>query len=123
MSLQTLLKYMPIFYSLTSPPFKGKKAAPTAEIITVKIIVFIPSEICMSCSQREDTKLNKKLQKTSENITLSLFAAGIIIAINIPYNATEKAETSLTGNTSPAIAPKNVPNAHAGDAVRITPKV
>ncbi len=51
----------------------------------------------------------------------SFLAAGIIMATNIPYNATLRALTAEAGRTLPATIPMEVPAAQHGSAIVMAP--
>ncbi len=60
---------------------------------------------------------------TAHNTALSFFDGGIIIARNIPYKATDNAETTLTGRMLPAVIPHAHPDAHIREDIKKAPKV
>lgn len=92
-----------------------------AEITTVKRIVRVPSDKSDNSGSLEKQKLVTKLIITKPEITLFFFAGGMIMAINIPNNATLKAPTILAGSIFPAITPMAVPIDHPGIARSMAP--
>ncbi len=69
----------------------------------------------------DTAKLARKLTSITPPTTLPVFAAGMIIATNIPYNATLNALTTETGITLPAATPIAVPIAQPGSAMAMAP--
>ena len=90
-------------------------------MITVRRLIFILSDIRSSCGILDTAKLARKLAITTPPTILSVLAAGMMMAINIPYSATLKALTIDAGRMLPATIPKAVPSDQPGRAIAIAP--
>ena len=91
------------------------------DISTVNMIVLVPLDIPERYGNVANIKLAIKLNITKKNIILFFLAGGIIIAINIPYNATLSALNISVDRIFPAAIPAAVPVAHPGIAIATAP--
>ena len=66
-------------------------------------------------------KLARKLTRTTPPTIRLAFAAGMMMAMNMPYRATLSALTRDTGRTLPATTPMAVPKAQLGRAIVMAP--
>lgn len=95
--------------------------AAMVEINTVKRIIRVPEDNLHIIGNTPLKKLNKKDTKIKISTKRSVLALGIIIARNIPYRATERADTSEIGNIFPTTMPQAVPSAQGRMATLIPP--
>ena len=81
--------------------------------------------IVIILSERAENLLSRKLlmKQMMMRIAMCLFllAGGMMIARNMPYSATDKAETILIGRMLPIRMPRAVPIAQHGAAKQIAP--
>ena len=89
----------------------GFTIAATAEMIMVRKMVRIPLLKVLSHGVTAHNPLSRKLTATATATALSFREGGMMIAINIPYRATLRADTIPAGNTLPAMMPQYVPKA------------
>ena len=101
---------------VSSSSFTGKKSAANPESKTVRMIVRMLAERFANHEIWLAPKLHAKLMKINPQITLFVRAGGMMIAKNIPYNATLRALTTDAGRILPAIIPTAVPLAQENPA-------
>ena len=87
----------------------GKKYAPIRQETTEMIITANPEEIWLKRGENLKIRLNPTEISITIATLLYLFAGGIIMAINIAYNAIERAEIMLSGRIFPDRLPRIVP--------------
>ena len=80
--------------------------------------VIILTDMLVSLVSRYE---DRKLRIISMVIALSFLAGGMMIARNMPYKATDNAETTLSGRMFPIMIPKAVPDAQHGTANKKAP--
>ena len=101
----------------------GKKNAPSAEEVTPQIIITHPLPTLLN----NGTNLNKQEIATEIKIILAIGfesrAGGIIIAINIAYNAIPSADIIVAGRMLLAKAPKTVPPTQPQNEQIIIPNI
>ena len=99
----------------------GNKSAAPAEIVTVRIMVRVPSDRVLIHGRTEQAKLAAKDRATRTATTLFFRAGGMITARNIPKRATLKALTTRSGKMLPAMMPRDVPMDQPGIAMSMAP--
>ena len=90
---------------------KGFSHAATAEMTIVKIIVLVPLLMSLNTGVKAKIPLITKLAMMAYNTSRSVLAIGIMIAKNMPYSATLRADTIDVGSIPPAMIPAAHPDA------------
>ena len=78
------------------------------------MIVRVPPESAETSGACAAAKDRRKLAATIPPMMRLVRVGGITTQMNIPYSATESAESAAAGSTSPAATPSAVPTDHAG---------
>lgn len=91
--------------------FIGLIHAARQEKIIVRIIVRVPDVQLLIIGIIVNNPLHRALTSMTHNMFLSFFAGGMIMAINMPYNDTLSAVTTLSGRMLPAVIPMAHPDA------------
>ena len=115
-----------IVFSLVSVEFScsseiGQKTAAAPESSTVSRMIRVPEERLETSGSLLHAKLNAMDRRTSTRTTVFLLAGGMIMARNIPYKSTPRADTTLAGSTLPMITPRQVPKAQNPKALTARP--
>ena len=90
---------------------RGFSHAAAAEMTIVSIIVLVPLFISLNTGVKAKTPLITKLAMMAYSTSRSVRAIGIMIARNIPYSATLRADTIVVGSMPPAMIPAAHPEA------------
>ena len=89
--------------------FIGATSANSTLAATAQIIIAKPLGTFESTGINLNAQLRAIAVKMQSRVGRLFFAGGTIIAINIPYIAIQRAETSIPGRIFPATAPRRVP--------------